>query len=117
MAILPIKAGGCGGLFFSLRRSGVAGSGSGGNDSPPVRCCGLAFGGGPQSSGVPASSAAQASIDNSGTPVTAGNAAKPLPRPAAPAAALRELMRSMNFRRDRPWWVWSDMVRSPLFWS
>ena len=36
MAILPIRAGGVGGRFFSLRRSGVAGSGSGGNDSPPV---------------------------------------------------------------------------------
>ena len=41
-ATLPISAGGLGGRFFSLRRSGVAGSGSGGVDSPPVWCWGLA---------------------------------------------------------------------------
>ena len=50
-AILPTRAGGAGGRFFSVRRSGVAGSGNGGNDSPPVRLCGVACGGGPQSTG------------------------------------------------------------------
>ncbi len=56
MPILPIKAGGAGGFFFSLRRSGVAGSGSGAKPSPPVRCWSLAFGGGPQSIGPELSS-------------------------------------------------------------
>jgi hypothetical protein len=50
-ATLPTSAGGLGGRFFSLLRSGVTGSGSGANDSPPVRLCGLACGGGPQSIG------------------------------------------------------------------
>src|SRR5690606_25836715 len=41
----PTRAGGEGWRFFSLRRSGVAGSGSGGNPSPALRRCGLALGG------------------------------------------------------------------------
>ncbi len=50
-AALPINAGGLGGRFFSLLRRGVTGKGNGAKDSPPVRPCGLAFGGGPQSMG------------------------------------------------------------------
>ena len=49
---MPTRAGGAGGRFFSLRRNGVTGKGSGGNPSPPVRCCFWAFGGGPQSIGA-----------------------------------------------------------------
>ena len=73
-AILPIRAGGAGGRFFSVRRSGVAGRGSGGNDSPPVRLCGLAWGGGPQSTGPEPSWAIPSE----------GKAS--IPEPAAPAA-------------------------------
>ena len=85
--ILPIKAGGAGGRFFSERRSGVAGSGSGAKPSPPVRCCGLALGGGPQSTG-PEFSSPQAS-----DPM--------LTLPATPLAAAVRPMFSRNFRLER----------------
>src|SRR5689334_14207869 len=43
--IFPTSAGGAGSFLRSVRRSGVAGSGRGGNDSPPeIRFC-LATGG------------------------------------------------------------------------
>src|SRR3990172_8201927 len=65
--ILPIKAGGAGGRFFSLRLRGVTGSGKGANPSPPVCCCGLAWGGGPQSTG-PEFSPPSADQAREGTP-------------------------------------------------
>src|SRR5436190_16904418 len=73
-AILPTSDGGAGGRFFSVRRSGVAGRGRGGNDSPPVRLWGFARGGGPQSTGP----------DPSWALAEGGSAS--IPEPAAPAA-------------------------------
>ena len=71
---MPTSEGGAGGRFFSVRRNGVAGKGRGGNDSPPVRLCGFAFGGGPQSTGP----------DPSWPSTSPGKAS--IPEPAAPAA-------------------------------
>jgi len=42
------RVGGDGGRFFSVRRSGVTGNGSGGKPSPPLILWGRAGGGGPQ---------------------------------------------------------------------
>lgn len=79
--------GGAGGRFFSVRRSGVAGSGSGGNDSPPVRLCRLGGGGGPQSTGPL-------------RPDSAAPAAKKKPPEAAIAYPTAQLL--TNRRREIP---------------
>ena len=91
IAILPIRAGGLGGRFFSLRRSGVAGKGRGGNDSPPVWCCGLAGGGGPQSTGPLSPSSPKTNPGSVKFP--------PIPAATLPVAAVNPI-RSMNRRRE-----------------
>ena len=71
---MPTSAGGAGGRFFSVRRSGVTGNGRGGNDSPPVRPWAFAGGGGPQSTG-PLPSCAQPIPGSAPTPPVAAMSA------------------------------------------